>query len=226
MASKLINVVTPVGELMHVNITGQGKENYNEDGYEYVANIRMPAAAAKPLMDAIEECLGEVPKGKTVKSRGYRELLIDKDEDGNEQLYFPTSKTKESGRDEKAKKSGIIQFAFKTVTAFPDGKPKKVGVYNSAKPPTKLNMGDKLIGNGSKGAISGKMQHVERGKEVMVSLYLNAIQLVDFVEYSGDAGFEGHDDGFTGFSDDMPEAEAPPSKEEADAPKQTSKPKL
>lgn len=219
MAKDLVNVVTPTGELYHVNITGQGKENYNEDGYEYVSSVRMPKDKAQPLMDKIEEVLGEVPKGKTVKSRGYREML--KDEEG---IYYPTSKTKESGRDDKATKTGIIQFAFKTVTAFPDGKPKKVGVYNSANPPTKLNMGDKLIGNGSKGAISGKMERNERGKEVMVSLYLNAIQLVEFVEYQGDAGFKAQEGGFSGFSNEMPGAEAPPAKDAE--PVKTSKPKL
>lgn len=221
MSKNLVNIVTNVGELWHVNITGQGKLNYNEDGYEYVANIRMPKEKAQAHIDAIEKVLGEVPKGKTVKSRGWRELL--EDEEG---VYFPTSKTKEAGRDDKAKKTGIIQFAFKTVTAFPDGKPKKVGVYNSANPPTKLNMGDKLIGNGSMGCISGKMERVERGKEVMVSLYLNHIQLVKFVEYQGDAGFAAQDEGFTGFGSDMPEPEAPQSEAAATETPKTSKPKL
>lgn len=188
MAKDLVKVVTPTGDLWYVNITGQGKQNYNEDGYEYVATVQLTEEASKNLREKIAEILGEVPKGKTIKSVGHRELM--KDEQG---LYTPTSSTKE--RDAKAEKSGIFAFTFKTGAVFEDGRPKKVAVYNAAA--QKVNMGDRLIGNGSKGSISGNMQRFERGKEVGVSLFLNAVQLTEYVPYNGDAGFEAQEGGFT-----------------------------
>ena len=186
MAKDLTPVVTPVGELWYVNITGQGKQNYNEDGYEYVATVHLTGKPAEDLKAKILEVLGPVPKGKTVKSTGFRELL--KDAEG---IYTPTKNTTE--RDKKAEPTGIIAFTFKTGAVFEDGRPKKVAVYNASA--QKVEMGERLIGNGSKGAISGKLQRNERGPEIMVSLYLNAIQLTEYVPYEGDAGFEAQAEG-------------------------------
>ncbi len=203
----LVPVVTPVGDLQFVNITGQGKQNYNEDGYEYTATVNLTGDDAEGLKAKILEVLGECPKGKTVKSTGFRELM--KDAEGT---YTPTSNTKD--RDAKAEKTGITSFTFKTGAVFADGRPKKVAVYNTAA--KKVDMGDRLIGNGSKGAISGKLQRNERGKEVMVSLFLNAIQLTEFIAYEGDAGFAAQEggsfaaptDGETGFTGTQAEAPA------------------
>lgn len=188
MAKDLIPIVTPVGELWYVNITGQGKQNYNEDGYDYVATVQLTGEPAEKLKAQILEVLGDVPKGSTVKSTGFRELL--KDDEGT---YTPTTKTAE--RDAKATKTGIFAFTFKTGVTFEDGRTKKVAVYNTAA--QKVDMGDRLIGNGSKGAISGKMQRNVRKDEVMVSLYLNAVQLTEYIPYSGDAGFDAQEGGFT-----------------------------
>jgi hypothetical protein len=221
--SDLIGVVTPVGELHYVQISGQGKLNYNEDGYVYVATVNLTGDAAEELKSKIDAVIGDVPKGKNLKSKGYRELM--KDADG---LYTPTANTKE--RDADAEPSGITAFTFSTSTSFSDGKPKKISVYNSANPPSRINLGDKKIGNGSKGAISGKMQRYEKGKDVGISLFLNAVQLVDFKEYVDDAGFEAQDGGFTGegesFNPSTAESEvSTESKAEATA-KPKSKPKL
>lgn len=194
--SDLVNVVTPVGVLHYVQISGQGKQNYNEDGYNYVATVNLTGADAEVLKEKIDEVLGEVPKGKTIKSKGYRELLED-----DEGIYAPTKNTTE--RDAKAKKTGIWAFTFSTGVKFADGKQKKISVYNSANPPTRINLGDKKIGNGSKGAVSGKLQRFEKGKEVGVSLFLNAVQLVNFIEYVGDAGFDAQEGGYTGNGDEQ-----------------------
>lgn len=216
MSNEKVPVVTPVGELHFVQISGKGKENYNGDGFDYTATVHLTGDDAEALKSKIDEVLGTVPKGKTVKSTGYRELL--KDEEG---VYTPTSNTKD--RDAKAEKTGITAFTFKTGATFPDGRQAKIAVYNSGsatEKPKKIEMGDRLIGNGSKGAISGKMQFNERGKEVMVSLFLSAVQLTEFVAYTGDAGFEGQEGSFQGNDDhdaDFPKdaAKAPASAEQA-----------
>lgn len=192
MAKDLIPVVTPVGDLWYVNITGQGKRNYNDDGYEYGATVYLTGDAATELKDKLLEVLGPTPKGKTVKSYGFRELL--KDAEGT---YTPTTKTVE--RDKKAEKTGIFAFAFKTGATFEDGRQKKVAVYNAKR--DKVDMGEKLIGNGSKGAISGNLKRNERGPEIMVSCFLNAVQLTEYVPYVSDAGFEEQDGSFVTAAD-------------------------
>lgn len=216
----LINIATPVGELHWVNISGQGKLNYNEDGYNYVATVHLTGKDAEDTRAKIDAVLGEVPKGKNLKSTGYRELLREfkrtddeKDpetydyvvKDGKPvsnpegELFTPTTGTKEKGR--QGEPSGIWAFAFSTATKFGDGKDKKIKVYNAKAAPVEL--GDRKVGNGSKGAVSGKMARGEKGKDVYVSLYLNAVQITNYVPYEGDAGFgEAADGEFTGFSDE------------------------
>lgn len=205
--NELINVVTPVGELHYVNISGQGKENYNEDGYEYVASIRLTGEKAESLKAKIDEVAKTMPEKHFLKSTGYKELV--KDKEGN--LRSPT-KRKPKTKDEK--ETGIFEFQFKTNTTFADGKTKNIAVYN--KDAKKINLGDRRIGNGSIGAISGKMKGASYKDEFSVSLYLNAIQLTKFEEYVGDAGFDAQDEGdFEGVEDaesgftGQPEEEAP-----------------
>lgn len=222
----VVKVVTPVGELWYVNITGQGKENFNEDGYDYVATVRLNEKDSADLRKKIDDVLGPLPKGYTVKSKGYRELKED-----DEGIYTPTSAT--TDRDEKAKDTGIFAFTFKTNTIFGDGRPKKVAVYNSAA--KKVDMGDRLIGNTSVGAISGGMQRYDnaKAKECGVSLFLNAVQLTTYVPYTGDAGFEEQGEGFvapedgdTGFTG-KPEDKDGGGKGSTDVPApKTAKPRL
>lgn len=191
MSNELIKVVTPPGKLKYVNIYGKGKENYNKDGYEFVASIDLEGEAAQKVIKLINTTLGEVDEDKLfIKSLGYRELLEDK-----EGVYCPTKKT--SKRDKTAKPTGIFRFAFSTKTTYKEGEAKKIAIYDSSKPkPKKINLGDKKIGNDSIGCISGAAGKWQRNDEVGVSLYLNAIQLVKFIEYEGDAGFEAHEDGY------------------------------
>lgn len=224
----LVPVVTPVGELHWVNISGQGKENYNEDGYNYVATVHLEGDKAKVLRDKIEEVLGEVPKGKTVKSRGYRELM--KDKEGN--LHTPNKDGEiivdgENITDD-CEASGIFAFTFTTGTTFADGKTKVVSVYNAgskAGKPQKVNLGERKIGNGSEGAISGKMRRFERGKDIGVSLFLHAVQLTKFNEYEGDAGFDVQEGDFEGV-DDAGFESGGDTAEEVPAKKEKAKPKL
>lgn len=186
MSKDLVPMVTEVGDLHWVNIFGQGKLNYNEDGYDYTATVHLSGEAANKAKAKIDEVLGPIPEGKKVKSKGYRELY--KDADGN--LYTPS----ESKPASEGKPSGIFAFQFKTGVTLPDGRTKVVGVFN--KDAKKINLGDRKVGNGSKGAISGKLQRYEKGKEIGVSLFLHAIQLTEFVEYSDDAGFEEQEGSF------------------------------
>ncbi len=224
--SDLVKVITPPGELYYVQISGQGKLNYNEDGYNYVATINLKGERAESLIKTIKVVLGETQKNETVKSLGYRQLM--EDDNG---VYMPTTST--TDRDKGAKPTGIYSFQFSTQVEFKDGKKKKISVYDSSKPKPKLvKLGERKIGNGTIGCISGNLQRYSRGpsnkKDCGVSLYLNAIQIIDFKEYVDDGGFDSHEEGsFTGFEPENEFSEAAKANEQAEAEEEkTSKPTL
>lgn len=188
--AELVKVGTPIGKLMWLNVSGQGKLNYNEDGREYVASVILDKDTAELLIAQIQEVYdADHQSGKNLKSMGYKPCTEEgknKDEDGNE----VTEKNAE-----------YFVFNFKTGTTFKDGKAKKIAIYNAnAK---KVDIGDTRVGNGSSGAISGSMRYYINGREDGVSLWLNAVQITKLVEYTEDAGFEVYEDedSFTGVKD-------------------------
>lgn len=202
---KGVKNVTPVGELHWVNISGQGKRNYNDDGYIYTATIYLEGEAAAAERKKIEDVLGPVPKGANVKSLGFRNLV--KDKEGN--LHTPNKDGEVNVENEdgetvdiasECEETDIWAFTYSTKTEFEDGKTKEIGVHN--KDGKKISMGDKLIGNGSFGALSGKLKRFAKGKDIGVSLFLHAVQLTKFVPYEGGAGFGAQEGEFEGVSDE------------------------
>lgn len=176
--AELVKISTPVGKLMWVNISGEGKLNYNEDGREYTASLVLSLKAAKPLITAIDEVCNAEAEASAAQSVGYRYC----NEDGTKP---------DDGVD-----TGFLSFNFKTGTTFKDGKKKKIAVYNSNA--AKVDLGDARVGNGTLGAISGSMRFYSKGKAHGVSLWLNSIQITKFEEYIEDAGFEAQDGDFEG----------------------------
>lgn len=180
MAQRL---VTPVGDLKWVFITGNGKKDLNGND-RFVASVSFPSDSEelKTVKKAINTFWNEnKPKGKTKpKSNGIREEFV-KDSDGEPQ---PT---------------GNYLVNFWTGVVFPDGTPKIIKTMNAKG--AEVALGGRKIGNGSRGAISGAMDVYENGPNCGVTLYLNAIQLTWFVEFTDDAGFtaqEDDEDGWTG----------------------------
>ena len=205
MANALQKFKSTRGILEWVTITGEGKENLSGK-MKYLANVVLDpknneadAACIKSINDFWAE---NKPKGfkKKAKSLGYRlhDPLLDEDgeetydEDGNK-LFDP---------------EGRIHLTFATDTTYPSGDPKVVKTYNAKA--NVISLGDKSIGNGSVGIISGMMgiYTSEKAGKILdagVTLYLNGIQLIKFVEYDGaDDGFDAveDDDGFTGIEND------------------------
>lgn len=221
MSDKNDKVITPVGVLSWVQITGKGKLNYNEDGYNYVATLTLTKEQAAPLLAQIDEIAEGCPKALKVKSKGYRPVFLDKD--GNQ---FVETENREF--DEKAgdKETDLLAFSFATRTSYDDGKPTVIGTFNAKG--VKVNLGERQIGNGTVGSISGKAKVYVNGKNTGVSLYLKAIQIVKFVAYDGDAGFAAVDveDGFEGF-DEADDSFQKSDESPAEAPKETKqKPRL
>jgi hypothetical protein len=214
-----VKVATPVGELHWCSIKGQGKLNYNQDGYVYQASVFLSGEKAEELKAKIDEVIGTIPKGKNLKSSGYKDVY--KSEEGK---YFCESGNRSAGDGDE--KTEFTCFTFTTRTTYEDGRPTIISIYNSGKKteanpsgkPKKINLGDRGIGNGSLGAISGTLHRNENGKDISCSLFLKAIQITKYIEYSGDAGFDSQEDGdfedvesdgTEGFAEDTTQEEKP-----------------
>lgn len=77
---------------------------------------------------------------------------------------------------------GNIAFSFKTNVESKFGR-NKVDLYDSKG--KKFDLGDILIGNGTKGRIGGTLAIYDGKTGSGVTLYLNRIQIIELVEYTG-----------------------------------------
>ena len=139
---------------------------------QYSITLSISKEEAAPILKAIEDVWAASGIKKPMKSAGY--------------------KTNEE--------TGMLEFNFKTNETFADGTKKVVSVYDAKG--RKVDLGDRLIGNGSRGRVNGTVAPYESGPNAGITLYLNSIQLTKFVEYEGGDGFEAFDadpDCFTGF---------------------------
>lgn len=184
MAAPVEKLVTPVGELAWVFITDQGKKDLNgNDRFVASVNLHKDSDEFKEVKAQIDEYWKEnKPKGAKLKSNGIKvvqEKVEDEFDDDGEQVYRDTD---------------MMSINFWTGITFPakggqPPKPKIIKIHNAKG--SEVSLGDKKIGNGSMGAISGAMGIYDQGTASRgVTLYLNAIQLKKFVEFTGgDAGF-------------------------------------
>lgn len=195
MANNKINVQSPIGTLMYVMVTGQGKENFEGDGYDYQACVDVPESEADQFIDQIEDFV-EDNAPKNGERAG---------------VFYRTSEDDDTIDD------GMVRFTFKTQTEFTDRKGNvkdtEVAILDAAGTKVKLPEG-KLIGNGSTGRAIGTAVIWERGNrkktEYGVSLYLNKVQIKDFVPYEGETVDAIEGGSFNGFDDELqPEDDAP-----------------
>ena len=178
MANPTQKFTTPVGDLSWVFITGQGKKDLNGND-RYVASLEFDET--DPALKQLETQLlafweANKPSGaKLPKTLG---IKVVKDKDGN-----PTNRK---------------SVNFWTGISNQDGTPKHIKTYNAKA--VEVSLGNKKIGNGSRGSISGAMAIFDQGVASRgVTLYLNAIQITKLVEYSDGPGFAAVDeDGWTG----------------------------
>lgn len=163
---------TPKGEIRWAYLTGQGKKNLNGVD-EYTIQIVCSQEEAQNAIEQIQTFWDEnKPKGaKDPKSCGYKI-----DDQGN------------------------IVFTLKTKTTYQDGTPKDIRIFNAKAELVKLPEGVR-VGNGSRGRASGIMAIYDGGVAARgVTLYLDAVQLTKFQQYSGvDAGFDAEEGEFEDF---------------------------
>jgi len=180
---------SPIGELMYVMVTGQGKENFEGDGYDYQCCVDVPEKEAEDFIGEMEDFLDEnAPKNSNEAGSFYR-----------------------SHEDDDTIKEGYIRFTFKTKTEFEDKKTgemkqTKVNILDSDGNNVKLPEG-KLIGNGSTGRAIGNAVIWTRGnkkkQEHGLSLYLNKVQIKDFIPYEGETVEAISGGSFKGFDNDL-----------------------
>lgn len=202
--SQVLAVKTPIGDLKWVIFNGEGKENLS-GRMKYQADLVLPADSpeAVSLKGTIDQYWEDnkptgLPKTKPAKSLGYKlekEPILD--DEGNKQ-YDDAGKVV-------SRETGNIVFTFSTDTTYPSGDPKVINIFNSKG--NKVDLGSKKIGNGSRGQLSGAIGIYTvkdaKGKSVIdggVTLYLNSIRLVKFLEFSGEESWDeaGEDGGWTG----------------------------
>lgn len=166
---------TPIGELRWVSIQKGGIDTSMEKNgskMQKVATVYLTGEAKdiaiKNLNDIWEQAkiANGVKKGIQPKSLGWKEV-IDKD-------------TGEA--------TGEISIRFSTNATFPDGKDSNIPVLNSKGIP--VNLGEKLIGNGSRGVIHGEAAYYDAAGSKGITLYLKAIQLTKFTEYEANVDAE------------------------------------
>jgi len=182
------------GELRWIFIDQPGKENLQKKMVlQSSLYCKTDSDGCQALKDALEEFWkANKPAGAPpmAKSYGWTDV-IEKDGEGNN-VYEGDNPTL----------TGETVFAFWTGAVWPDGKPHEIAIYNAKG--SKIALGGKKIGNGSFGAISGAMSIYDAGKGAQgVTLYLNAIQVTQFVEYSQDAGFGEEEGDFDGVATDF-----------------------
>lgn len=188
--SETQQIVTPVGKLQWVVVTGEGKPDLN-DNFKYQASFLLKEgseelAEMQSIIDAFWK--ENAPTGfKVYKSCGINPILDKPKKEGGQ----PT---------------GDFLLQMKTNITWPDGKPKKVTVKNSKG--AEVQIGDTLIGNDTVGRLSGTLgiYTVRKGNQVTnagVTIYLNGVQIVDLIEYVADDGMDALEveDGWTGNED-------------------------
>jgi len=185
MADEKTKVKSPKGELVYVNITGLGKLDYDGKFYEYTAGIKLDKKKAKEFYAEICDYFNK-NKPSWFKDKEPSNKIKRKQDDGN------------------------FLFQFKTKAEFEDDKGNsracKIGIANHKGKEVKLPDGEG-IGNGSIGKISGTMtvHSDKRGGTAGVSLWLSNIQLLKYVKYVADMGFDEEDGEFEDFDSELEE---------------------
>lgn len=168
-------MVTPIGQLNWVNISGEGKKGFEDDDpREYVASLILDEKETEAFMKELKEFFKANTKPNTVMH--WPKAVPIKDMDGKTPELFEAGDPR-------------TIFQAKTRTHFQDGKKKIIKLYNSTGKEFILPE-DKQVGNGSRGRLNVTAAITSFKSKSGVSLYLNSIQFAKFVEYVEDSGFD------------------------------------
>ena len=195
-----LNFKTPLLPLSWVNITGQGKLKMNKEdngdsaNYNYTATVTYPTEESMKKDKALFDKFWRENKPAGCTKQSYAmfkpEMEPDLDANGKEQFDEDDALIK--------KATGRWLLSAKTITHWPkDNKQNIVKVLRANGNP--LQLGDKVIGEGSVGVLHASLGINGYSGNEGLALYLDAVQLKKFVEYTGgsevDADDLGEDEG-------------------------------
>jgi len=163
-----IKFTSPKGNMKWSFISGLGKETEANSGkYKYSVVISVPEAEAKEAMKIIDDFWTEnKPKGAKARPKTKAYKLEENEETGE-----PT---------------GNVYFSFSTPTTYGNtGDKKQIKIFTAKTPVREVSLGDKKIGEESLGRGMGVLSMYEFNGSHGTTLYLDAISLSKFVEYSG-----------------------------------------
>ena len=167
-------IVTPKGNLEWAVVSGEPTEDASGRPV-FSASLVLEKEAAKILEDKIESFWQEhKPNNKPANSLGFKPHYISRGKDKNGEIIKDLT--------------GKTSFRFKTGAFFPDGKKAEVKLRDALMNPFEL--GNRRIGNDTIAIVSGKMAIYDARGSTGVTLFLKAIQILKFVEYSEELGFE------------------------------------
>ena len=186
MANAKFTFKTPLLPLAWVSITGSGKLKMNKDSnsedpkdYNYTATVIYPDEASMKADKARFDKFWRENKPQGCTKQNYDMFKPEKvptlDDAGKEQFDEDDAIIKHE--------TGRWTLAAKTLTQWPDGKPNVIKVMRGNG--DKLNLGDRIIGEGSIGVIHGSVGINAYSGNEGLAFYLTAIQLKKFVEYTG-----------------------------------------
>ncbi len=179
MANTYLPFKTPTSDIQWVTLVGEGKPNMKGDKFHYTATAILTEEQAEPIIAELQEFWkANKPKGALSKQskpivKPFMVKTDEKDEDGD-----PIKKHKTDA-------DGNLLFILqaKTYTKSKEGKTTIVPVLNAKGKP--VNLGDKIIGAGSRGVIHGAVGIYNVDGSNGLTYYLNKVQLTKFVEYEG-----------------------------------------
>lgn len=189
MAAKGTKIKTPIGELMYINITGEGKNTAMPGEAArmcFVVSLKLKKDSEehKAVQGIINEewkryCAETGTKGRP-KTTGIKPVMVPELVDGKPKLD-------EYGAVVKVESDEVL-VNFSTGTKWTSGEAQVVKVFdNKGNDVTvAIQRAQWKIGNGSKGIVHGMAMGNSVGGTAKVSLYLSAIQLSKLVKYEGD----------------------------------------
>lgn len=182
----MTKVKTQVGSLKYVFITGEGRNNAmpgEEPRMQFVASLVVPEDGPqhKAFLKLIDQEWKEYKEQFGVKglpkTNGIKQEMHDD----------PSGEIDPATEAVRKVPTGNVLITFKTNTAWPNGNPQVVKVFDhKGKDITEaVHAADWAIGEGSTGIIHGSASANNIGGTHKVTLYLSAVQVAKLVKYEG-----------------------------------------
>ena len=170
-------ITTPKGNLKWTFIDGLGKETEKNSGkYKYQTVVKVLATdptCIEAMVHIDQFWVDNKPKNAKAKPKT-RAYKMEEDETTGEE-------------------TGYVLFGMSTVTTFPSGDKKVVKLFTAKAPVREVSLGGKKIGAESLGRGIGTLAIYEYNGSFGTTMYLDAISLSKFVEYTGGVDVESID---------------------------------